>query len=224
MPCALVPHKFRLHVILYVMLCVCPPPDVRSQNYFAEPAEAGWPDLHRSLSAAREGGRREGGGGLAALVAAHSRYISRMHSLMFLGTDRQGAVARARIGEFYGVVCTVSRITDGLLSSESPVSSPSAPFSSAADGSLSTQPRNSSEQRDGGGRMSTWQQQEGGCTEEMILPDGAFAQLAAVREKFDAARRGLCDALTEICDAGGGARARPLLAIIGYGGYGGDDL
>ncbi|CAM9397416.1 unnamed protein product [Scytosiphon promiscuus] len=174
------------------------------QNYFAEQAEAGWPDLRRSLSAAREG---KTGGGLAALVAAHSRYISRIHSFMFLGADRQGAVARARIGDFYGVVCTVSRITDVLLSSKHPVPPSPAPSFSTAVADLRKSNHAKSDR-----------------TEEMILPDEAFAQLAAVRERFDSARRGLCEALMEICDAGGGARARPLLAIIGYGGYGGDDL
>ncbi|CAM9649955.1 unnamed protein product [Ectocarpus sp. 6 AP-2014] len=170
------------------------------QSYFAEQAEADWPDLRRSLAVAGGGAARGGGGSLAALVAAHSRYITKMQRYMFLGTDRQGAVARGSIGEFYAVICTVGRITDGLLSSK-PSRSPPASVADVSDGTCT-----------------------GSAVGEMVLPDEAFAELAAVREKFDAARRGLCAALSEICAAGGGTRARPLLSVIGYGGYGGDDF
>lgn len=165
------------------------------QTFFAEQAEAGWPDLRRSLSVAGRGG----GDGLAALVTAHSRYISRMHRCMFLGADRQGALARARIGGFYEVVCAVARVTDGLL-----LSTPSSPWSATT--------------------RKQQQQQLSNGTGEMVLPDGAFAELVVAREKFDAARRGLCGALSEICAAGGGARARPLLETVGYGGYGDQDV
>ncbi|CAM9896948.1 unnamed protein product [Ectocarpus fasciculatus] len=170
------------------------------QTYFAEQAEADWPDLRRSLAVAGGGAARCGGGGLAALVAAHSRYITKMQRYMFLGTDRQGAVARGSIGEFYAVICTVGRITDGLLSSK-PSRSLDVSVADVRDGT-----------RTGSG------------VGEMVLPDEAFAELAAVREKFDTARRGLCGTLSEICAAGGGTRARPLLSVIGYGGYGGDDF
>lgn len=169
-----------------------PRPRCARQIFFAEHAEAGWPDLSRSLSVAGRGG----GGGLAALVEAHSRYISRMRRCMFLGADRHGALARARVAEFYEVVCAVGRVTDALLSSKS-----CSPLSA-----------------------SSTQQQLGDGAEEMVLPDKAFAELAAARENFDAARRGLCGALAEICADGGGARARPLLATIGYGGYGRQDV
>eukprot|EP00752_Nemacystus_decipiens_P001949 g1876.t1 len=173
------------------------------QTFFAEQAEAGWPDLRRSLSVAGSGG----GDGLAALVTAHSRYISRMHRCMFLAADRQGAHARARIEDFYEVVCAVARVTDGLLLSTS-----SSPWS--ANGSQHQQHQQQQQQ----------QQQPSDGTREMVLPDGAFAALVAAREKFDAARRGLCGALSEICADGGGARARPLLAVVGYGGYGGQEV
>ncbi|CAN0484861.1 unnamed protein product, partial [Ectocarpus sp. 12 AP-2014] len=166
------------------------------QSYFAEQAEADWPDLRRSLAVAGGGAARGGGGGLAALVAAHSRYITKMQRYMFLGTDRQGAVARGSIGEFYAVICTVGRITDGLLSSK-PSRSPPASVADVSDGT---------------GTSS--------AVGEMVLPDEVFAELAAVRENFDTARRGLCAALSEICAAGGGTRARPLLSVVGYGGYG----
>ena len=121
---------------------------------------------------------------------------------MFLGADRQGARARARIGEFYEVVCAVARVTDGLL-----LSTPSSPWSAT------TRKQQQQQQR----QLSIG-------TGEMVLPDGAFAELVAAREKFDAARRGLCGALSEICAAGGGARARPLLETVGYGGYGDQDV
>ncbi|CAB1112702.1 unnamed protein product [Ectocarpus sp. CCAP 1310/34] len=170
------------------------------QTYFVEQAEAGWPNLRRSLAVAGGGAARGGGGGLAALVAAHSRYITKMQRYMFLGTDRQGAVARGSIQEFYAVICTVGRVTDGLLSSK-PSRFPPALVEDVIDGTCT-----------------------GSAVGEMVLPDEAFAELAAVREKFDAARRGLCAALSEICAAGGGTRARPLLSVIGYGGYGGDDF
>ncbi len=134
-------------------------------------------------------------------MAAHSRYISKMQRRMFLGADRPGALARARVRDFYEVVCAVGRIADGLVSSRPSAASasPSPPAREAERG-------------------------EGGAGGVMVLPDGPFAELAAVRERFDAARRGLCRALSEICAAGGGARARPLLAILGYGGYGSDDV
>ncbi|CAM9476924.1 unnamed protein product [Ectocarpus sp. 4 AP-2014] len=169
-----------------------------SYSYFAEQAEVDWPDLRRSLAVAGGGAARGGGGGLAALVAAHSRYITKMQRYMFLGTDRQGAVARGSIGEFYAVICIVGRITDGLLSSK-PSRSPPASVADVSDATCT-----------------------GSAVGEMVLPDEAFAELAAVREKFHTARRGLCATLSEICAAGGGTRARPLLSVIGYGGYGGD--
>lgn len=122
-------------------------------------------------------------------MAAHSRYIFDMHLHMFLGADRPGGVARAAIEDFYDVICTVGRVTDGLL--------PDPAFS-----------RNSRSDPPARGRA-----------EGMLLPDGAFAELATARKRFDAARQGICGALLDICAAGGGARARPLLTIIGYGGY-----
>lgn len=173
------------------------------------------------------GGSRGGrGGGLAALVTAHSCYISKMHHHMFLGNDRQGAVARGRIGDFYQVLCTVGRVTDGLLllSSSSKTSSPSHSATAAGDDGVCTSnpgevmevdPHSSS---GGCGGSSQQQQQRVETEHDMVLPDQAFAELAVMREKFDGARWGLCEALCEICAAGGGARARPLLATLGYGG------
>lgn len=115
---------------------------------------------------------------------------------MFLGNDRPGIIARARIEEFYDVVCSVSRVTDGLPLARSDERDPDSR----------------------GGRTPVRGRQE-----DMVLPDEAFAELASARKVFDAARRGLCGALVGISAAGGGARARPLLAILGYGGYEGGD-
>lgn len=138
-------------------------------------------------------------GGLAVLVAAHSRYISNMHKHMLLGSERPSIVARTHIEELYEVVCTVGRVTDGLLI---------APSSSAVGRSP------------GEGTPTIGRERE----EEMIFPDRAFTELASARVRFDTARRGLCGALVDISTAGGGARARPLLAILGYGGYAGSNV
>ena len=123
-----------------------------------------------------------------------------MHSHMFLGTDRQGVVARARIEEFYEVVSTVGRVTDSLL----PAPSQTADARSGREGIPRVRGRDSGE--------------------GMVVPDGAFEELAAARGRFDTARRGLCGALLDISAAGGSARARPFLAILGYNGYGGDSI
>lgn len=116
---------------------------------------------------------------------------------MFLDADRQGVIARACIEEFYEVVSTVGRITDSLLPTPSQIEN-------ARSGSEGT-PRTRSR-------------------EGMFLPDGAFEELEAARARFDTARGGLCGALVHISAAGGSARARPFLAIIGYDGYGGDNI
>lgn len=166
------------------------------QTFFAEQAESGWPELRRSLSVAEGAEPSTAGRGLAVLAAAHSRYISDIVSHMFLGNDRPGTIARARIEEFYDVVCNVSRVTDGLLLAQS------------NEGDRSTRGEGSTPVRGG---------------QDMVLHDEAFAELASARKVFDAARRGLCGALMEISAAGGGARARPLVAILGYGGYDGGD-
>ena len=123
-----------------------------------------------------------------------------MHSHMFLGTDRHGVGARARIEEFYEVVTTVGRITDSLL-----------PAPSLIVDALSGRERVS--------RTRSCDSEEG-----MVLPDGAFEELAAARGRFDGARQGLCGALLDISAAGGSAHARPFLAILGYNGYGNDTI
>lgn len=177
---------------------------VSKKTFFAEQAEAGWPELRRSLSAAEGAGFSPRAdmarGGLAFLVAAHSRYISNMFLHMFLGNDRPSIVARAQVEEFYEVVCTVSRVTDGLL------------LAPSVSGDV---------QKD---EEETNLRRVQDIVGEMVLPNEAFAELASVRGRFDAAKRELCGALLEISAAGGGARARPLLAILGYGGYGGGDV
>ena len=95
------------------------------------------------------------------------------------------------------MVSTVGRITDGLLPSPS-------------------QTADARRGKDGTARSRS--------SEGMFLPDGAFEELEAARAKFDTARGGLCGALVDISAAGGSARARPFLAIIGYDGYGGDNI
>ncbi|CAM9193558.1 unnamed protein product [Laminaria digitata] len=174
------------------------------QAFFAEQAETGWPDLRKSLAVTEGTGSFSrtplSGGGLAVLVAAHSSYISNMHSHMFLGTDRHGVVARARIEEFYEVVSTVGRVTDSLL----------------------PEPSQIEDVRSGRGGVSRTRSRD--SEEGMVLPDRAFEELAAARGRFDTARQGLCGALLDISAAGGSARARPFLAILGYNGYGGDSI
>lgn len=58
-----------------------------------------------------------------------------------------------------------------------------------------------------------------GRAQSLIVSDKAFAELVSARERFDTSRKGLCGALVKIAENGGGAHARPLLAILGYGGY-----
>lgn len=224
------------------------------QSFFTEQAEAGWSDLRRSLASSSplETGSQTPEpqigvptvGGLAVLSAAHSKYISEMRRNMFLESDRPGVVARARIEEFYEVVCTVGRITDGLAeaaasaaaacrcpsdvpSSRSATPHGAMPSLGGADGDRTDSRRRQEEEcgrkcggpdsmafRDSGEEMSRL------GVPPMIVPDGAFSELVEARERFDTARQGLCAALLETIAAGGGARARPLLAVLDYGGHG----
>lgn len=148
-------------------------------------------------------------------MAAHSRYISNMHLRMFLSGDKSGVIARARIEEFYHAVCTVSKITDGLVRP--------APPSHEVSGSGRIGSYRSRETETGHGRSTRCDTTELGRRdiesrgENMILPDDAFAELASARETFDAARRGLCGALMDISDGGGHAYTIPLVAALGYG-------
>lgn len=136
------------------------------------------------------------------LTSAHARYIQDMRCNLFVGGERPCMVARARIEEFYEVVCAVGRVADSLVyrqQQQQQVSSDDwAPARAGGVGNV----------------------RERNLEQTMVVPDDAFSELVSARAKFDAVRKGLCDALVDIAANVRGARTRPLLAVLGYGGYG----
>lgn len=137
------------------------------------------------------------------LTSAHARYIQDMRCNLFLGSERPCMVARARIEDLYEVVCTVGRVADslGYRQQQQQQQIPSddlGPAGAAGVGNVRNQY----------------------VEQTMVVPDDAFSELVSAREKFDAVRKGLCDALVDITANVRGARTRPLLAVLGYGGYG----
>lgn len=150
-----------------------------------------------------------GAGGLAVLVMAHSRYVSDMRRNMFLGSDRSGVVARGHIEEFYHAVCAIGRVTDRVV-----VSTTVARGGSSSGGGGFGQEFE-------GGRASRGRRFDGGDRiRPSVFSDRAYGELVSAWARYDVARKGLCDALKEMGVAGDGSRTRPLLAVIGYKGYG----
>ncbi|CAM9241148.1 unnamed protein product [Discosporangium mesarthrocarpum] len=193
-------HLFR-HEMQHMADCL--------QGYFIEQAEIGWPSLCHTLSTAgttrgsvedtaasvsSDQSSTQRGGGLATLTTAHARYISGVGVRVFLGDDPAGAKARARIEEFYGVVCGAAAVV---------ASSPSQALDRVLDPPLA-----------GSGRGK---RSEGGSWAAPVLPDHVFAVLVAEREKFEALRRGLCEVL-EVEAAGSASlgHMRSLNMMLGY--------
>lgn len=173
-----------------------------SQGFFAEQVEAGWSHVLQSLASIEEShpcARHgvSGGGRLASLAAAHSRYASAVRRNMFAGTDRPGAAVRTCIEDLYDVVGAVSRLTDDLASE-----------------SLAAAARHE--------RGLRGPESAGGEGARALVSDGALLEATAMRKRFEATRERMCGALSDIDGPGGSPRTESLLAILGYGGYGDD--
>ncbi|CAM9670534.1 unnamed protein product, partial [Choristocarpus tenellus] len=196
-------HLFR-HELQHMADCL-------QQGHFIEQTELGWPDLCTSLSYATaestaapaaptfntETPFSSPAGGLAFLTAAHARYISGVCRRVFLGKDRAGVLARAKIEEFYSVVCDVS----GIIAKPPTVA------------------KTVTVEREGGDRASGLLPRLEFEVEEqhMSLPDSVFKKLVLARGRFDVLRKGLCDVLAEEAASGAsGEHARSLTMVLGY--------